>query len=279
MLDRWFKSKSKTTGARPNPIEEQPGDEQLDAADTAYTADDFDVALSIWVRLGQAGNSIAQRAIGQCFLQGKGVERNVELALKWLKLSAEQRDAEGQRQLAEFYFKGEDGFPNEAEAMSWYRRSAILGNAAAQDMLSWMLAEDDKQPDYSEARVWALKAAEQGVASSMTRLGLFYHNALGVERDPITAAMWWERAAYRGDGDAQAMLGAAYHLGSGRPRDSLEALTWLKRARQNGSAFANRFYEVVWAACSDEQRGEAARRLALKLEPAPDLAGNHGGAA
>ena len=275
MFDNWLKFKSVAAAAPPVLSVEI----KLDLADAAYASGDYEGALSYWVGLGQAGNAIAQRAIGQCFLQGKGVERQVELALKWLKLSAEQGDAEGQRQLAEFYFKGEDGFPNEAEATAWYRRSALLGNASAQDMLSWILAEDENAPDYGQARVWALKAADQGVASSMTRLGLFYHNALGVERDALAAAMWWERAAYRGDGDAQAMLGAAYHLGSGRPRDSLEALTWLKRARQNGSAFANRFYEAVWAACSDEQRGEAARRLALKLEPAPDLAGNHGGAA
>ena len=262
MLDRWL------TPTTPAPLDVPPtADAELDEADAAYASEDFEGALAIWGRLGQAGNSIAQRAIGQCFLQGKGIERNLELALKWLKLSAEQSDAEGQRQLAEFYFKGEDGFPNAAEAKAWYRRSALLGNAAAQDMLSWMFTEDDGEPNFAEARAWALRAAAQGVASSMTRLGLFYHNALGVERDPIAAALWWERAAYRGDGDAQAMLGAAYHLGSGRPRDSLEALTWLKRARANHSLFADRFYEVVWASCSAEQRDEAARRLNIGLEP------------
>ncbi|MEQ1697681.1 MAG: tetratricopeptide repeat protein [Hyphomicrobiaceae bacterium] len=241
-------------------------DQKLDAADTAFAAGDYDTALSYWVELAHAGNPIGQRSIGQCFLQAKGIEKNVELALKWLKLSAESGDAEGQRQLAEFYFKGEDGFPNEVEAKAWYRRAAVQGNASAQDMLSWMLAEDDANPNHTEAREWALRAANQGVASSMTRLGLLYHNALGVERDPVQAALWWERAAYRDDGDAQAMLGAAYHLGSGRPRDPVEALTWLKRARVNKSPFADRFFEAVTTSCTNEQRSEASRRAALKLE-------------
>ena len=243
-------------------------DQKLDAADQAFAAGDHETALSYWVELAHAGNPIGQRSIGQCFLQAKGVDKNVELALKWLKLSAQSGDAEGQRQLAEFYFKGEDGFPNEAEAMNWYRRAAVQGNAAAQDMLSWMLAEDDASPNHAEARDWALKAANQGVASSMTRLGLLYHNALGVERDPVQAALWWERAAYRDDGDAQAMLGAAYHLGSGRPRDAVEALTWLKRARANKSPFADRFFEAVTTSCTNEQRAEATRRATEKLEPA-----------
>ncbi len=50
----------------------------------------------------------------------------------------------------------------------------------------------------------------------MTRLGMIFHNALGVERDANAAADWWRKGATRGDADAQAMLGAAYHLGSGR---------------------------------------------------------------
>ena len=49
----------------------------------------------------------------------------------------------------------------------------------------------------------------------MTRLGMLYHDAIGVERDPGQAADWWRRGAERGDADAQAMLGAAHHLGSG----------------------------------------------------------------
>jgi len=258
---------------RPQSGLQPTADEQLDLADQAFAARDYETALSYWVELAHAGDPIAQRSIGQCFLQGLGIEKSAELALKWLKLSAEQGDAEGQRQLAEFHFKGEDGFSNEAEALAWYRRAAVQGNAVAQDMLSWMLAEDDANPNYDESREWALKAAAQGSASSMTRLGLFYHNALGVERDPIQAAMWWERAAYRNDGDAQAMLGAAYHLGSGRPRDPVEALHWLKRARANASPFADRFFEAVTNACTNDQRAQVARRAALPLEAAPTLPG------
>jgi len=40
----------------------------------------------------------------------------------------------------------------------------------------------------------------------MTRLGMLYHNAIGVDRDPVEAARWWRRGAERGDADGQAML-------------------------------------------------------------------------
>ena len=87
-----------------------------------------------------------------------------------------------------------------------------------------MLLEGEvAEPDYVAAKRWAEAAAAQGGAPSMTRLGLLFHNALGVERDPAQAVMWWRRGAERGDADGQAMLGAAYHLGSGVVRDTVEA--------------------------------------------------------
>ena len=91
-------------------------------------------------------------------------------------------------------------------------------------MLSWMLLEGEIVHDDAEARKWALGAAKQHVASSMTRLGMIYHNALGVERDATLAAYWWRRGAERGDADGQAMLGAAYYLGAAVQRDPYQAL-------------------------------------------------------
>ena len=112
---------------------------------------------------------------------------------------------------------------------------------------------------------WALKAANQGVAASMTRIGLLYNNALGVERDVAAAAKWWRKAALRGDGDGQAMLGAAHHLGAGTNHDPVTALAWLIRARAARSRFADRFYDGVRESCTPEQRGEAERRARLPV--------------
>ena len=74
-------------------------------------------------------------------------------------------------------------------AAELYRAAAEAGDAPAQDMLSWMLLEGDSIPfDAVEARRWALAAAKQDIAAAMTRLGMIYHNALAVDRDPAAAA-------------------------------------------------------------------------------------------
>jgi hypothetical protein len=128
-----------------------------------------------------------------------------------------------------------------------------------------LLEGDGVELDYVEARRWALAAAERGIASSMTRLGMIFHNALGVDRDPVHAALWWQRGAERGDADGQAMLGAAYHLGAVVPRDPVEAFAWLLRARAGGSALAGRFFQAVRAGLSAEQVAQAEQRAAAPL--------------
>jgi TPR repeat protein len=133
-----------------------------------------------------------------------------------------------------------------------------------------MLLEGDMiETDLEEARCWALAAAENGVAAAMTRLGMLYHGAIGVERDPETAAVWWQRAAELGDANAQAMLGAAHHLGSGVPVDQRAALVWLLRAEAGGSTLAERFLGPVRAALSPEEIAEAEQRARPTFQSAP----------
>jgi hypothetical protein len=147
-----------------------------------------------------------------------------------------------------------------------YRAAAEQDDGAAQDMLSWMLLEGEvAAPDYVAAREFAERAAAHGIAASMTRLGMIFHNALGVERDPAQAVDWWRRGAERGDADGQAMLGAAFHLGSGVKRDPVEAMIWLLRARAGGSPLAGQFFQAVRAALSPAQIAEAERRAATPL--------------
>jgi TPR repeat protein len=227
---------------------------------------DYETALAIWEPLARAGNARAQNNIGACFAGGLGVARDTGLAYRWLSLSAEAGDPVGQRNLASLLFRGEGIAPDYQRAAALYRQAAEQNDAEAQDML---LEGDLIEPDFAEARRWALAAAKNGSASSMTRLGMLYHNAIGVTRDPVEAAYWWGRGAQSGDADGQAMLGAAYHLGSGVARDPVEAFAWLIRARHGGSALAAPFFDVVRTELDAEELMEAERRAALPLTEAP----------
>jgi TPR repeat protein len=217
-------------------------------AASAVARGDYQAALAIWGPLAHAGVPRAQNNVGACFAEGMGVERDPALALRWLTLSAENGDPVGQRNLAAFHFKGDGIEQSDAEALRLYRLAAEQSDAPAQDMLSWMLLESGQESDRPEALRWALAAAEAGIATSMTRLGMIYHDALGVERDAALAAHWWRLGAEAGDADAQAMLGAAMLLGQGVAQDAASALDLLLTAERHGSLLATPFLKAARAA-------------------------------
>ena len=225
------------------------------AAAAAVERGDHTAALALWGPLAHAGIGRAQNNIGACFAEGLGVERDPVLALRWLTLAAESGDPVGQRNLAALHFKGEGVAQNDEEASRLYRLAAEQGDAPAQDMLSWMLLEGGQPDDRPEALRWAQAAAEAGVATSMTRLGMMYHDALGVERQPALAAAWWQRGMAAGDPDSEAMLGAATLLGQGVSQDAGRALALLLSAEAKGSLLAAPFIKAARIAASPAEAG------------------------
>lgn len=250
-LERLFR---KEPGGGEQPRRDELATAMSEAA-AAVERGDHAAALAIWGPLAHAGIGRAQNNIGACFAEGLGVERDTALALRWLRLAAESGDPVGQRNLATLHFKGDGVEQSDAEALRLYRLAAEQGDAPAQDMLSWMLLEGGRTTDRAEALRWAQAAAEAGVGTSMTRLGMMHHDALGVERDAALAAQWWQRGMAAGDPDSEAMLGAATLLGQGVPQDAGRALALLLAAEGKGSLLAAPFIKAARAAASPAEAG------------------------
>lgn len=264
---RWLERLRKRPGDTMPASAENPMAVDMERALAAANGGDYETALSLWEPLARAGIARAQNNIGACFAEGLGVPVDRLLASKWLQLAAEAGDPVGQRNYAAFHMQGLDGTDTDyATAATYYRLAAEQGDAPAQDMLSWMLLEGEVMAyDAEEAMIWARQAADAGVASSMTRLGLLYHNAIGVDRDPALAAHWWTLGAQKDDADAQAMLGAALHMGAGVRQDDIQALAWLIRATEGGSELARPFLKPVRDCLSADRVAEAERRARLPL--------------
>ena len=56
--------------------------------------------------------------------------------------------------------------------------------------------------DYAAAVSWYRKAAEQGYAAAQFNLGVMYDKGQGVPQDYVQAHKWWNLAAANGDADA-----------------------------------------------------------------------------
>ena len=85
-------------------------------AAAAAAREDYDTALAIWVVYAHAGIARAQAELGRCLLNGWGVNRSVEHALKWLMMSAQASDPLGQYLLGDLHLKGESGALNQSIA-------------------------------------------------------------------------------------------------------------------------------------------------------------------
>ena len=97
----------------------------------------------------------------------------------------------------------------ETEAVEWFRKAAVLGNAGAQYGLGLMYAvgRGGLRKDEAQAADWYRKAAEQGEANAQNVLGLMYAEGRGrLPKDMARAAEWLRKSAAQGNPYAPANL-------------------------------------------------------------------------
>ena len=117
------------------------------------------------------------------------------------------------------------------EALKWYRLGADRGGGSAQNNLGLMYQEGmGVEANQAEAAAWFRKAAEQGVAVAQWNLGDSYLAGRGVAKDTVEAVKWFRKAAEQGDLEAQAKLASLYAISQDLPKDEIEAAKWYRKA-------------------------------------------------
>jgi hypothetical protein len=137
------------------------------------------------------------------------------------------------------------------EAARLYRR-AKQGDAVAQSHLgeNYFFGKGGVKQDYTQAKVWWQKAAEQAVrggegaqhavhvGSAQFNLGDMYREGEGVEKDPNMAVKWYRKAAEGEGGDpifiskALNNLGVMYDTGDGVEQDHEQAAAMFRKAEE-----------------------------------------------
>jgi uncharacterized protein len=115
------------------------------------------------VTQAKAGDPVAQCALGACFESGQGVAKDLEQAVKWYRMAADQGDAMAQCALGNCYEKGQGVARSATNAVAWYAKSAAKGFARGQYLLGACYAEGrGVARDYLEAYKWYTRAAAKG---------------------------------------------------------------------------------------------------------------------
>lgn len=149
-------------------------------------------------RYADDGNPIAMNAVGIFYLQGTGVERDIDTGIAWLEASAEKGYPYGYFNIAMIYKLGQYGISQDfTTAYDYMLRSyRHTGSAHASHLLGYFHYKGiGCEQNYAIAADYFLKGARQGYEPCMYMLGLCYRNGYGLERDEDMAQIWLEASA------------------------------------------------------------------------------------
>lgn len=126
------------------------------------------------------------------------------------------------------------------KSAEWYGKAADQGNAEALGRLGRLFFEGSGvQKDFGKALERFQKAAAQGDAIAQFGLGMMYGKGDGIPKDENKFQEWIQKSAAQGLPDAQNLVAAWYSEGYfGFSKDAVKAVEWLQKAAAQGHAFA-----------------------------------------
>merc|ERR1719401_80427 len=78
-----------------------------------------------YFKSAREGDADAQFQVGYAYLMGVGVDKEPDLAVKFIRKAAEQGSPDAQKQLGVMHINGEAGLPKDLElAEVWFRKAA-----------------------------------------------------------------------------------------------------------------------------------------------------------
>lgn len=181
-----------------------------------------------------AGDPAAQYQLGRMFAKGLGVPQDHAKSFVLFEKSAAQSNIKGLHALGISYYLG-DGTPKDVKkAIEQWQKSAALGYSDSEFVLGYTLEEDGPLQDIKTAIDWYEKAISHGNTDAIVNLGIIYRDGHGVPKNLQKAMAWFQKGADLKDARAQYVLGYMYNVGLGVPVDAAKALDLWKKSAEGG---------------------------------------------
>lgn len=151
-------------------------------------------------RLAVAGSAEAQFCWAHCLLQGYGVARDADAALRWFKLAARSGAPDALNMVGRCYELGWGTRQDHRVAADWYRQAAEKHDAWAEFNLGSLHAQG-LGVNYDERLALSLlvRSARQGNPKAMNMIGRYRETAAdSPRRRQVSSALWYRWAAERG---------------------------------------------------------------------------------
>ena len=160
--------------------------------------------VEITRELAENGDSLAQAHLGSAYINGFGVERDYNEALKWLEKSSAQNNALGNHYLALMYYHGWGVEQDYVKAALINQKALETGLVAAMNLdkdpnikYAWGVIYRDgieHEADRKFASILFHEAAAAGSAEANFTLGEMYEHGIDVEKNLDKAAEYYTNA-------------------------------------------------------------------------------------
>jgi localization factor PodJL len=149
------------------------------------------------------GDAAALYEIASLAAEGRGLPRDMILAMHLFERAAQAGLPPAQERLGSLYEKGIGTNRDLKRAITWYERAAQGGNIRAMHNLATLLTSSvNGKPDYPAALRWYNEAAEAGLRDSQFNMGVLLIRGVGANQDMLKAYQWFALAAAQGDPEA-----------------------------------------------------------------------------
>lgn len=188
--------------------------------DTGYDtiATDSLRSTALYLLSAEKGYAPARNYIGFRYYNGEIVRKDIDSALYWIRLAADDGDITAAANLGYLLADSEEIEHDEEEALKWLTIASEAGVREAQ--MKWVTMQGHR---------WDTIPAD-----SILREGLRLYGG----RAPIAGTYLLEIAAEKDIPKAQALLGDAYSRGIGVPYDHSRSVEYFYKAAKNGDASA-----------------------------------------
>lgn len=112
---------------------------QASDAETAFKNKDYERARELWLTEAEAGDAVAQNALGTMYYMGLGVKRDYRKALKWFEMGAKQGYPSAQRNAGMMHEHGLGTRQDFATAYMWFFAADKQGNEAANHYINTLI--------------------------------------------------------------------------------------------------------------------------------------------
>jgi hypothetical protein len=221
-------------------------------------------AIPILEAAALAGDMRAQNVMGHIYEMGDGRPVDMDLAMHWYGLAAEQGYPRAMFNLGYILRYGEKGVAaDKVEGRLWIARAAALDYPPALTAYGDMLLHGEGGPEDIEQGIAFLEMAVRMEDSDAIRLlGIAHLEGLGVAKDEAEARRLFEQSAAQGNRGGLLYLGRVAEAGLGGPVDLALAAESYRGSMETGFDLAG---------------GEMAQLIAAhpEVDPRPHAAAAH----